>query len=118
MRQPLTLLALLAVLAGCPSALRAAPEEPWGQPVVSVTLDVEGVPTIEPGLRDLVEVRVGAPLDARRVRESITHLFSLGRFDDVVVRYGAGTWGDCGPVCAAAQPLGAQDRIHGITRPR
>ena len=46
---------------------------------------MEGVPTIEPGLRDLVEVRVGAPLDAKRVRESITHLFSLGRFDDVVV---------------------------------
>ena len=65
----------------------AAPGEPWGQPVVSVTLDIKGVQTVEPGLRDLVEVRVGTPLDARRVRESITHLFSLGRFDDVVVEY-------------------------------
>ena len=46
---------------------------------------MKGVPTVEPGLRDLVEVRVGEPLDAKRVRESITHLFSLGRFDDVVV---------------------------------
>ena len=54
MRQTLTLLALLAVLAGCPPTLGAAPAEPWCQPVVSVTLDVEGVPTIEPGVRDLV----------------------------------------------------------------
>jgi outer membrane protein assembly complex protein YaeT len=53
--------------------------------VTTVTVDVEGTRTTDPGLLDLVEVRSGAPLDARAVRETIAHLFSLGRFEDVRV---------------------------------
>jgi outer membrane protein assembly complex protein YaeT len=63
----------------------AAGEELYGQPVTSVTISIEGSRKGEPALADLVEVRTGAPLDARGVRESIAHLFSLGRFEDVRV---------------------------------
>ena len=38
-----------------------------------------------PACSTLVETRVGQPLSTSDVRESIAHLFSLGRFDDVVV---------------------------------
>jgi outer membrane protein assembly complex protein YaeT len=109
MRQLLILLALLAVVAGRPPVLLAA-DEPWGKRVVSVTLDVEGVQTVEPGLRDLVEVRIGAPLDARSVRESITHLFSLGRFDDVVVSTEPAAGGVA--VRFALQPIHSVRRIE------
>ena len=39
----------------------------------------------DPGALELVETRVGAPLSMRQVRESVTHLFSLGRFAGVEV---------------------------------
>ena len=56
-----------------------------GQPIVSITVTLEGVPTAEPALVDLIETRAGRPLSARDVRDSIAHLFSLGRFEDVRV---------------------------------
>ena len=75
--------ALLVVLAA-PAGARQA-DQAFGRRVTTVTVDLEGTRVIEPGLLDLVEVRPGAPLDARAVRESIAHLFSLGRFEDVRV---------------------------------
>ncbi len=75
---------LLAALVPGPAAAQP-PEQPFGRRVTTVTVDVEGTRTNEPGLVDLVEVRPGAPLDARAVRETIAHLFSLGRFEDVRV---------------------------------
>jgi outer membrane protein insertion porin family len=56
-----------------------------GQPIVSLTVTLEGRPTAEPALVDLIETRAGQPLSARDVRDSIAHLFSLGRFEDVRV---------------------------------
>lgn len=56
-----------------------------GRPIVEVRLTTEGTPTDEPLLLNLVETRVGQPLSMAAVRESITHLFSLGRFQDVQV---------------------------------
>jgi outer membrane protein insertion porin family len=64
-----------------------------GRPVVSVTVTLEGVPTTEPALIDLIETRVGQPLGARDVRDSIAHLFSLGRFEDVRVYAAPGSAG-------------------------
>jgi outer membrane protein insertion porin family len=56
-----------------------------GRPVEDVRLLVERQPTSEPALLDLAEPRVGEPLSIARVRESIAHLYSLGRFEDVQV---------------------------------
>ena len=56
-----------------------------GKPVSSVRLVLDGRDTTEPALVQIVETRAGSPLSMLEVRESVTHLFSLGRFDDVRV---------------------------------
>ena len=56
-----------------------------GQPVREVTLVSEGRPLRDPSILELVETEVGPPLSMRQVRESLTHLFSLGTFEDVQV---------------------------------
>src|SRR5204863_1629757 len=56
-----------------------------GKPIASVRLVLDGRDTTEPALVQLVETRAGSPLSMLEVRESVTHLFSLGRFDDVRV---------------------------------
>jgi len=54
-----------------------------GKPIASVRLTLEGRPVTEASLSEIVETRVGSPLSMIEVRESITHLFSLGRFENV-----------------------------------
>jgi outer membrane protein assembly factor BamA len=56
-----------------------------GRPVTAVQVLVERRPTTEPALIDLIETRRGQPLSMSAVRESMTHLYSLGRFQDVQV---------------------------------
>lgn len=56
-----------------------------GKPIVSVRLVIEGRDTVDPALLRGVETRPGEPLSVQQVRESIAHLFSLGRFDDIRV---------------------------------
>ncbi len=56
-----------------------------GRPVTAVQVVVEGSPSAEPQLAGLVQNEVGAPLSIQEVRDSIAHLFSLGRFADVRV---------------------------------
>ena len=56
-----------------------------GMPVGSVRLLVESRETADPALMKVVETVVGQPLSMAEVRESIVHLFSLGRFEDVRV---------------------------------
>jgi outer membrane protein assembly complex protein YaeT len=56
-----------------------------GRSVGSVRLVIEGRDTTESTLTQVIETAVGRPLSMAQVRESITHLFSLGRFDDVRV---------------------------------
>lgn len=56
------------------------------RPIASVVVAVEGRPTIEPALVDAIQTKVGQPLRMLDVRETITHLYSLGRFDDVRVQ--------------------------------
>ena len=71
-------LALAAPAAGAADAAALA-----GQPVVEVRLFRDGRLVDEPALLDFIETRPGLPLAIRQVRESITHLFSLGEFVDV-----------------------------------
>jgi outer membrane protein assembly complex protein YaeT len=53
---------------------------------VQVRLEVEGVELVEPAVADLLETRVGQPLSMAEVRETVGHLFGLGRYEDVQVR--------------------------------
>jgi outer membrane protein assembly complex protein YaeT len=76
---------LLMALAASAGTARAAVSDYLGKPVASVRVLVEGRETTEPAVTQIVEARVGAPLSMAQVRDSVTRLFSLGRFEDVRV---------------------------------
>lgn len=67
------------------SAMAAQLDAYVGQPVVEVTLVSEGRTLSDSSILELVETKVGLPLSMRQVRESLTHLFSFGTFEDVRV---------------------------------
>jgi outer membrane protein assembly complex protein YaeT len=56
-----------------------------GQPVASIGIRIEDRAVADPRLSELIETRVGEPLAMAAVRESILHLYSLGRFEDIRV---------------------------------
>ena len=65
---------------------RADVSEYLGKPIASVRLTVEGRDTSDPKLVPFVATLAGRPLSMMDVRESVLHLYSTGRFDDVRVR--------------------------------
>lgn len=77
------LVILVALLRAAPA--HAGPADFVGQRIVSIRIVQEGIDLAEPRLVELVETRVGSPLTMEQVRESILHLYSLGRFEDVQV---------------------------------
>jgi outer membrane protein insertion porin family len=56
-----------------------------GKPVAAVRIVVEGHDSGDPFLTSIVETVVGQALSMSQVRETVTHLFSLGRFEGVSV---------------------------------
>ncbi len=78
-------LGVIVALLLCARAASADVGDYIGHPIASVRLEIEGRETTDPKLLAVVETRVGRPLAMTDVRESITHLFSLGRFEDVQV---------------------------------
>ena len=56
-----------------------------GQRIVEVQMVSEERLIEDPAIRALIETHVGDPLSMTQVRESITHIFGLGRFQDVQV---------------------------------
>jgi outer membrane protein insertion porin family len=80
-----TWLCALGVLIGLAPAAEAAVDDYIGKPIASIRLVVEGRETTEASLVRVIETRVGQPLSMSAVRDTISHLFSLGRFDDVRV---------------------------------
>src|SRR5207248_8397849 len=56
-----------------------------GKPVAAVRLLIEGRESTDAALRQVVDTAVGRPLSMAQVRESVVHLFSLERFEDVRV---------------------------------
>jgi outer membrane protein insertion porin family len=91
MRRVPTLLRRFCVL-GClftalaaPAGAQSAAAKYAGRPVEDVRLLIERAPNAEPGLLDLIEVRTGEALSMADVRESIEHVYSLGRFQDIQV---------------------------------
>ena len=77
--------ALLALGSEAWAASAASIDEYVGRPVLEVRFVSEGRPVPDSALLDLVETRVGPPLSMRQIRESVLHLFTLGRFQDVQV---------------------------------
>ncbi len=59
------------------------------KPIVAVRLEREGRRVTDPRLQTIIATEVGDRLHMSAVRESITHLFSLGRFEDVRVHAAA-----------------------------
>lgn len=78
-------LAAACTLAPAFAASGAAQAAYAGRKITGVQVFVERRPSVEPALADLIETRPGELLSLARVRESITHLYSLGRFQDVQV---------------------------------
>jgi len=56
-----------------------------GSPVAEIVIEEEGRRITDPTITALIETHVGSPLDAKEVRETIAHIMSLNRFDDVQV---------------------------------
>ena len=56
-----------------------------GKRVVAAEVVVENKQTTDAAIRDLIETRPGEPLSMADVRETIAHLFSLGRYQDIQV---------------------------------
>ncbi|MFN7917228.1 MAG: POTRA domain-containing protein [Vicinamibacterales bacterium] len=81
------LAAAVLLLAVAPA--RADVTDYIGKPVVSVAVRSEGQAITDPRILALVETASGSPLAMRQVRESLTHLFSLGIYEDVQVRASA-----------------------------
>jgi len=73
--------AVCAAAAQTPSPISAL----LGRPVTAVSVEIEGRPDAGVTFTDLLEVRVGDLLRGDAVRESLAHLYNLGRYDDVAV---------------------------------
>ncbi len=84
-----TALVALLLPVAAPAAGQSVAATFAGRPVESISLDVESVPTADPALLELIGPKVGQPLSIAAVRESIAHLYGLGRFQDVQVEAGA-----------------------------
>lgn len=67
------------------AALPSAAAAFAGRTIVRVDVAVEGRITEDPMLRDLIQTRVGTPLTMTSVRQTIAHLYSLGRFQEISV---------------------------------
>ena len=72
----------LAVAWAVVHATAAAAQAPI---VTGIEIVQEGQPVTDPAVAGLVEVKVGRSFAMREVRETIAHLISLNRFDDVRV---------------------------------
>lgn len=92
---------LLAILLGCSAGVLEAQQQAQAPPlsarmastaaaylgrtITRVDLSAEGTPELDPMLVGLIQSRAGSELTMGAVRESIAHLYSLGRFQEVSV---------------------------------
>jgi outer membrane protein assembly complex protein YaeT len=76
---------VLAMTSFAPPPADAAVADYVGKSIASVRVVVEGHEMTDEAVSRAILTRVGQPLSISVVRETITHLFSLGRFDDVQV---------------------------------
>ena len=72
-------------VAFCILSSGAASAQTPAPPIVAVEVQQEGEPVKDPLVLSLLQTRPGMPLSIADVRESITHLISLTRYEDVQV---------------------------------
>ena len=75
---------LVSLLLVCVVAARPAPAQSVPQ-ITQVQIEQEGRFVVDPAISSLIETNPGEPLSMRDVRETISHLASLNRFEDVQV---------------------------------
>ena len=75
---------VLFALSVPPSAF-AQPTDLVGKQIVEVRAEQEGQPVVDRVVLGLLETEIGEPLSMHDVRQTIDHLYGLGRFDDVRV---------------------------------
>src|SRR5690349_22399746 len=85
MRWRVVAAALLAALLSLAPSARADVDDYIGRRVAAISFEADGRPVSDPRFTALVATRVGDVLTMAAVRESMTHLFSLGTFADVRV---------------------------------
>ena len=73
-----------------------------GQRIVEVVIEQEGRPVDDRLITSLIETTVGEPLSMRDVRETVTHLMTLNRYEDVQAR---------------SEPAGAGVRVRWVLFP-
>lgn len=83
MRSPACLAGVLVILTA--SVVRADLADYLDKPVASVRLTIEGRDSSDSRLFGMLVTRVGRGLTMLDVRESVTHLYSTGGFEDVLV---------------------------------
>ena len=83
MRVPGCIAALLTFAGSI--AFAQTPEQYSGRPVAEVRVFVERQPIDDPVITELLETRPGTPLSLAAVRETISHLHTLGRYQDIQV---------------------------------
>lgn len=93
-----------------PARAAQAVEDFIGKRVIEVRLAVDGRPLEDAAVREMVETRVGEPLSMREVRETLAHLFSLGRYR--TVEAGADASGGGVALLYALRSLDTIDRIE------
>ncbi len=81
-----------------------------GTTIADVRVVVDGQRVRQPSILELVETRVGQALSMREVRESVTHLFALGQYEDVRVEVDLTAEGSA--LCYELVPLAVVDRIE------
>ena len=79
------ILVLVVAAPAAPAAAQTAAARYVGKPVETIETFIENTRNLDPAIDDLIQLRVGQPLSIEAVRESITHLYSIGRFQDVQV---------------------------------
>ncbi|HJU44675.1 MAG TPA: POTRA domain-containing protein [Vicinamibacterales bacterium] len=78
-------LLLSAFVALFPVAAQADQAAQLGRTITDVRVEIAGLAVADANVLNLIETRVGEPLAAHAVRNTINHLVGLGRFEDVRV---------------------------------
>lgn len=78
-------LALLGSFCLVTRPARASVDDYVGKPIASIRLLIEDRETTDPALLRVIETAIGQPVSMAAVRDTISHLFSLARFDDIRV---------------------------------
>ena len=82
----LILLLAAALEIGTVPPVEGAVSDYLGRPIAQVRVEEEDIEVRDQAVLELIATRVGQPLQMTGVRETIGHLFSLGRYEDVQVR--------------------------------